>query len=227
MPILDLVKALNRDNFIEPGELALEEGAYLVKLARKAIERYINSGEVIELSIDIPEKLKRRGMAFVTIERFSKNRELRGCIGFLQPITPLAKTVINAAIAAATEDPRFPPLSRDELNDIVVEVSVLSLPRPIKDVGEITIGKHGLVISRGLNSGTLLPQVPVEYCWDIETFLAESCLKAGLDPDCWLDPKTRIYVYEARVFYEKYPNGEIAVKDLEEEYKSRCRWLLE
>lgn len=221
------MKVLNRSSVVEPSEITFEEGVYLVKLARKAIERYINGGIVIELSNDVPEKLRRNGMAFVTIEKFSENRELRGCIGFLQPITPLAKTIINVAIAAATEDPRFPPLSRDELSDVVIEVSVLSLPRPIKSIDEITIGKHGLVISRGLHSGTLLPQVPVEYCWDRETFLAESCLKAGLDPDCWLDPKTKIYVYEARVFYEKYPNGEIAMKDLEEEFRSKCKWLLE
>jgi uncharacterized protein (TIGR00296 family) len=161
-------------------------------------------------------------MAFVTIERYSRSRELRGCIGFLQPVSPLINTVINAAIAAATEDPRFPPLTKEELGDIVIEVSVLSVPKPVKNINEIIIGKHGLFIYRGWHSGTLLPQVSIEYCWDRETFLAECCLKAGLDPDCWLDNKTRVYVYEARVFYEKTPRGEIDVRDLEKEFKEKC-----
>lgn len=213
---------------IEPSELTFDEGRFLVRLARQAIEQYVASGIVVEPPSTTPEKLKRPGMAFVTIERYSGGgKELRGCIGFLQPIAPLVKTVINAAIAAATEDPRFPPLSKDELNTIVIEVSVLSVPKLVKSIDEIIIGRHGLWIYRGWRNGTLLPQVPVEYCWDRETFLAECCLKAGMDPDCWRDSKTRIYVYEGRVFYEKSPGGEIDVRDLESEYKKRCWWLFE
>lgn len=218
---------MNKNSVVEPSEITLDEGIFLVKLARKAIETYITEGIIIEPPDDTPEKLRRPGMAFVTLESYSRNRELRGCIGFLQPITPLVKTVINASIAAATEDPRFPPLSKSELKDIVIEVSILSTPKLIKNIDEIIIGKHGLLIYRGWYSGTLLPQVPVEYCWNRETFLAESCLKAGLDPDCWLDKKTRIYVYEARIFYEKSPMGEITVKDLENELKNKCGELLE
>lgn len=218
---------MNRNSVVEPSEIALDEGIFLVKLARKAIETYITEGIIIDPPKDTSEKLLRPGMAFVTIESYSRNRELRGCIGFLQPITPLVKTVIHAAIAAATEDPRFPPLSKNELEDIVIEVSVLSTPKPVKNIDEITVGKHGLLIYRGWYSGTLLPQVPVEYCWNRETFLAESCLKARLDPDCWLDKKTKIYVYEARIFYEKSPMGEITEKDLEGEFKGKCKWLLD
>lgn len=217
----------NANNAVELSELGLEDGIFLVKLARQAIESYIIDGITIEPPNNTPEKLRKPGMAFVTIERYSRGRELRGCIGFLQPITSLAKAVINAAIAAATQDPRFPPLSRDELNDIVIEVSVLSLPKPIDNVNRIAIGKHGLIISRGWHSGTLLPQVPVDYCWDRETFLAECCMKANLEPDCWLDPRTRIYIYEAQVFYEKTPKGEITMRDLSTEYRNRCQWLVE
>lgn len=213
-------------NSLEPSELSYDDGIFLVKLARQAIEKYIIEGIKIESPQNTPEKLRKPGMAFVTIEKFGEKKELRGCIGFLQPITPLVKTVINASIAAATEDPRFPPLTKDELDNIVVEVSILSLPRPIKNIEEITIGRHGLVISRGIHSGTLLPQVPVEYCWDRETFLAECCIKAGLDPDCWLDSKTRVYVYESVVFYEENPRGIIKTKDLVNEYKEKCAWLL-
>jgi uncharacterized protein (TIGR00296 family) len=212
----------SQGNAVEPIELTLEEGVFLVRIARKAVETYVTEGTIIEPPSETPGKFKRLGMAFVTIERYSRSRELRGCIGFLQPVSPLINTVINAAIAAATEDPRFPPLTKEELGDIVIEVSVLSVPKPVKNINEIIIGRHGLFIYRGWHSGTLLPQVPIEYCWDRETFLAECCLKAGLDPDCWLDNKTRVYVYEARVFYEKTPRGEIDVRDLEKEFKEKC-----
>lgn len=217
----------DRDDIVEPSMLGIEDGVFLVKLAREAIEKYVVDGIRIDIPPNTPEKFKKRGMAFVTIETATQRRELRGCIGFLQPITSLAKTVINAAIAAATEDPRFPPLSTEELDNIVLEVSVLSMPKLIKSVDEIIVGRHGLIISMGWYSGTLLPQVPVEYCWDRETFLAECCLKAGLDPDCWLDPKTRVYVYEARVFYEKSPRGDVEMKDIEKEYRDKCGWVLE
>jgi uncharacterized protein (TIGR00296 family) len=212
----------SQGNAVEPAELMFEEGVFLVKIARKAIETYVTENTVIEPLSETLEKLKRPGMAFVTIERYSRGRELRGCIGFLQPVSPLVKTVINAAIAAATEDPRFLPLTKEELDDIVVEVSILSIPKLVKNVDEIIVGKHGLLIYRGWRSGTLLPQVPIEYCWDRETFLAECCLKAGLDPDCWLDTRTRIYVYEARIFYEKTPRGEIVERDLNKEFRERC-----
>jgi len=212
----------SQGNAVEPAELMFEEGVFLVKIARKAIETYVTENTVIEPPSETLEKLKRPGMAFVTIERYSRGKELRGCIGFLQPVSPLVKTVINAAIAAATEDPRFPPLTKEELDDIVVEVSILSIPKLVKNVDEIIVGKHGLLIYRGWRSGTLLPQVPIEYCWDRETFLAECCLKAGLDPDCWLDTRTRIYVYEARIFYEKTPRGEIVERDLNKEFRERC-----
>jgi len=214
-------------NPIEPSELTYNDGLFLVKLARQAIEKYVAEGVKIEPPKDTPEKLTKPGMAFVTIERYGEIKELRGCIGFLQPITPLVKTVINAAIAAATEDPRFPPLSKDELDNIVIEVSILSMPRQIKSINDIVVGKHGLIVSRGWYNGTLLPQVPIEYCWDRETFLAECCLKAGLDPDCWLDPRTRIYVYEAVIFYEEDPRSTIKMRNLLDEYKMKCAWLLE
>ena len=214
---------------VEPSQLTLEDGRYLVKLARRAIEEYVRSRQRIAVPEDAPEKLRARGMAFVTIERVARGvKELRGCIGFLQPVSSLLKVVIDAAIAAATEDPRFPPLIPEELGDIVIEVSILSLPKPVKDpLREVVIGRHGIIVMRGWHSGTLLPQVPVDHCWDTETFLAEGCLKAGLAADCWLDPHTKISVYEAVVFYEKEPRGEVAIRSLVDEYRSRCRWLFE
>jgi len=210
--------------YIEPEALTLEDGKILVKLARKAIETYLRERRVIEPPSDIPPKLMLRGMSFVTLERLAPyGKELRGCIGFLKPVYPLALSVINAAIAAATEDPRFPPVSLDEMRTIVIELSVLSIPRPVENpLKDVVVGKHGIVVSRGWYSGTLLPQVPVDYCWDVETFLGEGCLKAGMEPDCWLDRRTRIEVYTARIFYEREPGGEVLERDLEKEYKERC-----
>jgi len=212
------------EEVVQPEELSFEEGVYLVRLARRAIEEYVEKRTRLSLPSDVPPKLVRKGMAFVTIETVvNGHRELRGCIGFLKPLYPLAETVINAAIAAATEDPRFPPLTPSELGRIVIEVSVLSTSRRVSNPREeVVVGKHGIVVSRGWFSGTLLPQVPVEYCWDVETFLAEGCLKAGLYPDCWLDPSTRIEVYTARVFQELSPGGEVVERDLAREYRERC-----
>ncbi|MCS7111375.1 MAG: TIGR00296 family protein [Ignisphaera sp.] len=212
---------------ISPSEISLDDGIILTSIARRAIEHYVKYGQTIDLPEGVPSKLLRPGMAFVTIDRVLKdNKELRGCIGFLQPVSPLINTVINAAIAAATEDPRFPPLTENEIDEVVVEVSILSLPQPIKNASSIIIGKHGIIIHRGWNTGTLLPQVPIEYCWDSETFAAEGCIKAGLEPDCWLDDRTNVYVYEALVFYEETPRGTIKIRNLAEEFSRRCGGIL-
>lgn len=213
---------------ITPSEISLDEGILLTLTARKAIENYIKYNQKIKPSENTPSKLFRPGMAFVTIDELLENndKELRGCIGFLQPVSPLINTVINAAIAAATEDPRFPPLTKEELDKIVIEVSILSLPTPIKNVDDIVIGKHGIIVQRGWSSGTLLPQVPIEYCWDAETFIAEGCIKAGLEPDCWLDKKTKKYVYEAVVFYEESPRGPIKVRNLIDEFNRKCSHIV-
>ena len=210
--------------YIAPEAVSLEEGRLLVKLARTAIETYLKERRVIDPPKDLPQKLMLKGMTFVTLEKLTPyGKELRGCIGFLKPIYPLAVSVINAAIAAATEDPRFPPLSLEELRSVVIELSILSIPQPVRDpLKEVIVGKHGIVVSRGWYSGTLLPQVPVDYCWDVETFLGEGCLKAGMEPDCWLDRRTRIEVYTAKIFYEKEPEGEVLERDLEKEYRERC-----
>jgi len=209
---------------VQPEELEFGEGVFLVRLARRAIEEYLKSRRRMEAPPETPPKLRKLGMSFVTIETFTPSgKELRGCIGFLKPVYPLVDSVINAAIAAATEDPRFPPMTLDELGSVVIEVSVLSTPRPVSNPRkEIVIGRHGIIVSRGWFSGTLLPQVPVDYCWDVETFLAEGCLKAGLYPDCWLEPGTRIEVYSARVFQEVSPGGEVVERDLVREWREKC-----
>ncbi len=213
---------------VNPEELTLEEGALLVRVAREAIRTYLEEGSVLEPPEDVPRKLLNYGASFVTLLKVvNGERELRGCIGYVKPIEPLIENVIHAAIAAATQDPRFPPLSVRELGSVIIEVSVLSEPEPVRASGKdrlktFTIGRHGLVIRKGFFSGLLLPEVPVEFCWDNETFLAETCIKAGLYPDCWLDSDTELYRFTARTFREVSPGGDVVVRDLIREYRERC-----
>ena len=130
---------------------------------------------------------EKRGV-FVTLY---KKKHLRGCIGFPEPILPLGIALIKAAKAAAFEDPRFSPLSTSELKEIKIEITLLTKPKKT-DPKKIKVGKDGLIIKKGFNSGLLLPQVAVEYKWDAKTFLEQTCLKAGLDKDAWKDAESSI-----------------------------------
>ncbi len=145
-------------------------------------------------------RLKENCGAFVTIK---KHGQLRGCIGYIQAVKPLYETVKDVAKSAAINDYRFSPVSKGELGDIELEISVLTPLKRISDIKEIEVGKHGLVMKRGFNSGLLLPQVPTEYGWDRETFLEHTCLKAGLSKDSWKDESTEIYIFSAEVFSEE------------------------
>ncbi len=211
---------------IHPSEVTFEEGVFLVRLSRKAVEQLLRSNERISAPSSTPPSLRRPGASFVTIETFidEDHRELRGCIGFVEPVKPLVDSVIDAAIEAAIHDPRFPPMTPGELDLVTFEVSILSVKKPLPSNPEerpksIIIGKHGLIVEKGIYRGLLLPQVPVEYGWDEETFLAETCVKAGMHPTCWLDPNTTFYSYEARIFREKKPKGEVEERKLEEEFR--------
>jgi uncharacterized protein len=135
--------------------------------------------------------------AFVCVK---KRGNLRGCIGYIQAIKPLAITISEMAEAAAFQDPRFPPLRQDELRDLTFEISILSPLKQITDINEIEVGKHGLYIVKGIHAGLLLPQVATEYGWDSETFLEQTCCKAGLPPNAWHDKTTKIYSFSADVF---------------------------
>jgi len=192
--------------------LSEKQGESLVRLARRAIERYLIDREIIDEKTE-DERLMEKSGVFVTLYRYPE-KLLRGCIGFPYPVYPLWEAVKRAAIAAALEDPRFPPLSLSELPKIVIEVSVLTVPERIDAELEelpslIEIGKHGLIVKRGVRSGLLLPQVATEYGWDQETFLSETCLKAGLPEDCWKKKGTEIYRFEAEIFEEVRPLGPV------------------
>ncbi len=190
----------------------IKKGEFLVRLARRAIESYL-SGKDISVETDDEELNERRGV-FVTLNTYPEH-ELRGCIGFPEPIFPLIQATVKAAIAAATQDPRFPPVKPEELENIVVEVTILTKPEliavenPKEYLNKIEIGKHGLIVERGFNRGLLLPQVPVEQGWSKEDFLCYTCIKAGLPPDCWFDEHTKIYRFSGEIFKEGKPKGKI------------------
>jgi uncharacterized protein (TIGR00296 family) len=173
----------------------------LVGIARKAIECMFTQKEV-ELNDDFLDE--KRGV-FVTL---TKNGELRGCIGFPEPVFPLGEGIRKAAVSAAFGDPRFPPVSEDELKDIKVEVSVLTLPEEItvadpQDYLEfIRIGRDGLIIEMDGQSGLFLPQVPLEWNWDVNEYLEQLCLKAGLSPESWASPDAKLYKFESQIFSE-------------------------
>ncbi len=194
--------------------LTLEEGTIAVRLARKAIEMYLAEGKVIQDRLTGVFEQKRG--VFTTL---TKHGELRGCIGFPYPIKRLDEAIIESAIAAATEDPRFPPVSLDEMDEIIVEVTVLTPPeklnvKPTELPKHVEIGRHGLMVKRGFYSGLLLPQVAVEFGFDAEEFLSQTCMKAGLPPDCWLMEGTEVYRFEGQIFKEVRPRGEVVEVDL-------------
>jgi AmmeMemoRadiSam system protein A len=167
----------------------------LLKVARDSIEAHLLDKPVPAVSL--PQSLCERRGAFVSLHRAGK---LRGCIGFLEAVKPLGQTVREMAAAAAFHDPRFRPLGQEELADLEVEISVLTPMRLINKVDEIQVGTHGLYIVQGSCRGLLLPQVATEYRWDRLTFLQQTCCKAGLPPEAWKDPGTKIYTFTAEVF---------------------------
>ena len=197
-------------------ELSLEEGKFLIQLARSAVKEYLKTGKTVKAPANTPKKLFERCGVFVTINSLKNGEKmLRGCIGYPYPTNPLVEAVIDSAINAATQDPRFYPLSLGELGKVVFEVSVLTPPEavevknPKEYVTKIKVGEDGLIIEQGIYKGLLLPQVPVEWGWCEEEFLCHCCIKAGLPPDSWLTKGTKIYKFSAIVFEEETPQGEV------------------
>jgi AmmeMemoRadiSam system protein B/AmmeMemoRadiSam system protein A len=176
--------------------LTSQEKEELLRLARQAVQTFVAEKRVVSSETSNPNLLSDRG-AFVTLK---KGGELRGCIGFIEPVASLWDTVIQTAIYAASEDPRFTPVTAQELRDLEYEISVLTPIKKIDDPRVVEVGRHGLVIAMGRNRGILLPQVPVENNWDRETFLCQACVKAGLPPDAW-KKGAEISVFEAIVFH--------------------------
>ncbi len=192
-------------------DLTDEDGTLLVQTARKIVTEYITNHHKLELDEKIKEKFSYDAGLFVTLN-ISSN--LRGCVGFPMP-KKLNNALVDAAIAAASEDPRFSPVTEDELDRITFEVTVLTPPveikvdDPSKLVSCIKVGRDGLIVRQGFYSGLLLPQVPVEYGWTEEEFLSHTCQKAGLPNNCWKDKKTIVSSFEGIIFKEEMPKGKI------------------
>jgi len=182
-----------------------EEGRLAVKLARKTVETYVTKAKKIAPPKDLPEVFDEKRGVFVTLNTI--RGDLRGCIGFPYPVLPLKEGIIEAAIGAAAQDPRFPPVRKEELERIKIEVTILTTPqklnvKPTELPKKIVVGKHGLIVKKGFYQGLLLPQVAVEYHWTPEEFLSQTCMKAGLYPDAWLEEGTEISTFEGQIFKE-------------------------
>jgi len=174
------------------------ERRWLLELARETVEAAVLGRPLPEPEPPAGPLYENRG-AFVTLKRHGA---LRGCIGHVVGHEPLWRSVRDNAVNAALRDPRFPPVAPEELPEIEIEVSALTPLEPVADPSEIVVGRDGLLVERGPFRGLLLPQVPVEWGWDLETFLDHTCRKAGLEPGCWRDPRTRLLRFQAEVFGE-------------------------
>lgn len=190
-----MAAAVYLENSLPKFTLSSEEKKELVNIARSAIEKFILERKILNHQPQNAKLLTKKG-AFVTLKKWGR---LRGCIGFIKPIGPLYQIVTQAAIYAACKDPRFPPVTPEELKHLEIEISVLSPLEKIDNPHLVKVGKHGLFISRGNKSGLLLPQVPVENNWSRNTFLEQACLKAGLPKDAWKHG-AEIFIFEAIVF---------------------------
>jgi uncharacterized protein (TIGR00296 family) len=191
-----------------------KKGALLVGIAREVIESHVKFGKAkVGRPTKVPLGFLEKSGVFVTIHTYPE-RELRGCIGYPEPVMSLIDALLESAVHAC-HDPRFPPLSEGELAHVIVEVSVLTPPVPIrvKEPGEypgkIKIGRDGLIIERGWNRGLLLPQVPVEWGWDAHEFLENLCHKAGLPADAWKREGVKILSFRSEIFSENAPRDRI------------------
>jgi uncharacterized protein (TIGR00296 family) len=200
----------------------VEDGKYLISIARKAILNYLTFNKELPIPDDAPQKLMKHSGVFVTLNKPNAQgkKNLRGCIGFILPIHPLVQATIQTAISSAVNDYRFPQVTVDEMKDIVIEVTILTPPEkivvsnPKEYLEKIKIGRDGLIVKRGGRSGLLLPQVPVEWKWDIVEFLQHTCNKAGLPANCWEDLKTTIESFSGIIFKETIPKGEVIEGEL-------------
>lgn len=189
--------------------ISLEDGKTLVKFSRYVIKTYF-SGKTINYKE--ADKFSDKQGVFVTLSLYDK---LRGCIGYPEPVYPLNRAITEAARAAAFKDPRFPPVTEEEFEDITIEVSVLTIPKlievenPNEYLDKIEIGKHGLIVKLAFNSGLLLPQVFTEYESTPREALEMTCQKADLPKNAWKDIETKIFTFSAQIFKEEEPNGNI------------------
>lgn len=197
--------------------LTLDEGIKAVEFARNIAEGHVKNKKIPAIELD--ELFNQERGVFVTIHTHPAHR-LRGCIGIPQPVMSLKKAIIESAVSA-TRDPRFPPMQENEFDNVIMEVTILTKPEvievnhPEEYLDDIEIGRDGLIVEQGFYKGLLLPQVPVEQEWDKEEFLSQTCMKAGLLPDAWLEKNTKIYRFSGQIFTEIEPRGEIKEKNID------------
>lgn len=206
----------------EEPSYTLEDGKFLVTLARKSILHYLTFNKLLQQPEDTPTKFLEESGVFVTLNKPDKqgHKKLRGCIGFPTPVYSLVQATIDAAKSSAVSDPRFPTVEIDEMKEILIEVTILTPPKlmQVKDPKEylkkIKIGRDGLIVKSGEKSGLLLPQVPVEWNWTVEEFLEHTCGKAWLNGDCWKNLSTEIYSFSGIIYQELEPSGEVVLKEV-------------
>lgn len=199
--------------------LTINQAKKLIKLVRDSISNYFQQKEP-PVTEGLKKEFSQKQGVFVTLY---VNEELNGCIGFPDPILPLYQAVIRGALGAAFEDPRFPPLQQPQMKDMRVEISVLTVPEaieleksPSEYFEKIRIGRDGLMVKDEFGSGLLLPQVAVEWGWDVKEFLNQTCRKAGLDPNCWDNMKRNVFRFQAQIFTEK--DGKVIEKKLKPKF---------
>ena len=202
-------------------DLSIGDGEAAVALARASVEAHLSGSHPRRGAWESGPFSETRGV-FVTINRASSREDrLRGCIGFPHPVMRLGDAIVEAAVAASTEDLRFPPLTTSELDSVVFEVSALTLPTPLRPSrradlpGQVRIGVDGLIVSGSGTSGLLLPQVATEFGMSQTEFLSQACLKAGLPPGSWLEEGTTVQVFQAEIFAEESPHGKVVRVELE------------
>ncbi len=196
----ETVTQKEKGEWVKGDDLTREDKKKLLRIARLTLETYVKERRIPEVKPQ-REILKKKGAVFVTLK---KRGILRGCIGGLSAVEPLYLAVQHMTVNSCSKDPRFYPVRVDELEDIEIEISVLSPPVPVKNpLKEIKIGRDGLIIEYGRRRGVLLPQVPVEWGWNLQEYLRQICRKAGLPPDTWKKPGVKLYRFTATVFSEK------------------------
>ena len=192
--------------------LSKEDGHTLVKTARAVVTEYLKNGTKLKLEKEFKNNFSFKSGVFVTLNSILG---LRGCIGYTLPDRSLFDALEDAAISAATKDSRFHSVKHKELNSITFEVTVLTPPKkivtsnPEEYFSKIKVGRDGLIVKHGFYSGLLLPQVPIEYGWNVKEFLEYTCEKAGLPKNYWRKPETEIQKFEGIVFKEENPNGAV------------------
>ena len=200
---------------------SVADGTTLIQFARRNIENFLKENKRIIVPDAIKEKFGEKYGVFVTLNKHGvEGNPLRGCIGYIEPKFTLYDVIHRVSISSATEDPRFPSVTTKEMDKIVIELSILTPPKlievtdPIEYLEKIKIGRDGLIAEVGIRRGLLLPQVPVDHNrnWDVKEFLSHTCQKAWLPAEAWKDLHTKIYSFQAILFEEKEPKGEVIRK---------------